>query len=106
LKRGLFGKDADDEAADTAARWISANEEEYENEVPSASRQHFDVGQFQEANGSMSVWRPTIKQLEKIAELEHARLPAYRIAEAFGIFELDLVAWLKKVPSAKEQEAP
>jgi hypothetical protein len=38
------------------------------------------------------MWKPTAaKQLETIAELGHARLPAYKIAEALGISESDLL---------------
>jgi hypothetical protein len=56
------------------ARWISAKAEEYKNTEAPASRQHFDVWNFNKADGGMTVWKPTIKQLEKIAEMGHARL--------------------------------
>jgi hypothetical protein len=43
---------------------------------------------------------------ETLAEMGYARVPVCRKAQAVGISEADLLAWLRKVASAKRQEAP
>ena len=49
-------------------------------------------------------WKPSIKQLEVIAEMATARLPSHKIAKMLGVdFEVFL-AWGLRAASAVEQE--
>ena len=51
-------------------------------------------------------WRPTLADLELIAEASHARLPIAVLAGKLGGSEVVFTAWARRLAAAKEPPEP